>query len=93
MFIVSKRNFVIPRKDGSTFLIPKDFIGQIPDDVAQHWLVQAGLKDGTIAAPESAADKEIYKADQASEEKLAETDIRPDAEKPAKALSSKTKKK
>ena len=98
MFIVSKRNFVIPRADGTAFKIAKDFIGEIPADVSQHWLVQAGLKDGTIAAPATSADREIYKADAESEKKIAAADIRPDAKKsedteesPAKSQSRRAK--
>lgn len=30
MFIISKKNFRIRRADGSPFMIPRDYIGEIP---------------------------------------------------------------
>ena len=35
MFIVSKRNYQVRRADGSLYLIKKNYIGEIPEDVAQ----------------------------------------------------------
>ena len=52
MFIVSKRNYMVRRADDSAYLIPKDFIGEIPQDVAESDLVQRAIKGGTIAVPE-----------------------------------------
>ena len=83
MFIVSKRNYMVRRADDSD-LIPKDFIGEIPQDVAESDLVQRAIKGGTIAVPEGKKDKELIEADETAEELAAENDIRPDAEKPAK---------
>lgn len=79
MFIVAKKKFRIKRADGSLFLIPKEYMGEIPGDVASHWLMQSAIKSGSIAASGSSADKSLDKAvDQAAEaEKVA--DIRPDA--------------
>lgn len=79
MFIISKRNFLVRRADGSSFLIKKDFVGDIPQDVFESGLVQGVIKGGLIAAPESKKDKDIYKADEESDKKAAEADIRPDA--------------
>ena len=36
MFIVSKRNYQVRRADGSSYLIKKDFIGEIPEDVGYY---------------------------------------------------------
>lgn len=84
MFIISKRNFLVRRADGSSFLIKKDFVGDIPDDVFESGLVQGAIKGGLIAAPESKKDKDIYKADEKADAKAADADIRPDAKKSKK---------
>ena len=80
MFIVSKRNYMVRRADDSAYLIPKDFIGEIPQDVAESDLVQRAIKGGTIAVPEGKKDKELIEADETAEELAAENDIRPDAD-------------
>mgnify|MGYP000035936005 CR=1 FL=1 len=40
MFIVSKRSYAVRLSDGSFYRIPKDFIGEIPEEVAESRLVQ-----------------------------------------------------
>lgn len=79
MFIVSKRNFLVPRKDGSFYPINRDGMSEIPDDVAAHWLVQAAIKDGLIMTPAGHSDKAISKAEDAAKVAEAAADIRPDA--------------
>ena len=83
MFIVSKRNFKVRRADGTSYLIRKDYVGDIPVDVFESGLVQGDIKAGVIAAPQSTKDKDIYKADEEAEKKETEADIRPDAQKEA----------
>lgn len=80
MFIVAKRNYRVRRTDGSFFLIAKDFIGNIPQDVAQSNLVQRAIRGGMIAVPEGTKDKQLEQADREAGEKAAEKDVRPDAE-------------
>ena len=79
MFIVSKKNFLIHRHNGQTYKIVKGMAENIPDDVAQNWLVQAAISSGSIITPESTKDKAMYKADKEAEKKEQEADIRPDA--------------
>lgn len=81
MFIISKRNFLVRRADGTSYLIRKDFVGDIPEDVFQSGLVQGAIKGGLIAAPQSTKDKDLYKADEEAGKKESEADIRPDAQK------------
>lgn len=81
MFIVSKRTFKIRFDDGTSYRIPKDYIGDVPDRVANHPFFTAAVNSGLIACPKSHADKEIYKADAEAVQKAAEADIRPDAVK------------
>lgn len=59
MFIVSKRNFLVKRADGTDYLIPKEYIGEIPEDVAGSTVVQGALKSGLISTPETKKDKDI----------------------------------
>ena len=75
MFIVSKRNYSVRRADGSSFLIEKDFIGNIPDDVAESGLVRRALKAGMIFCPPGAKDTQLEQAE----------------EQPAKTISVRTR--
>lgn len=81
MFIVSRLNFKLRRADGSIYRIAKDFMGDIPDDVAALPLVQAAMRDGSIMAPDSHADKALQEAGTEADEKAAAADIRPDAKR------------
>ena len=72
MFIIAKRNFLIPREGQEPYKIKKDFVGEIPEGIASHWLIKAAMEDGTIAA--------LEEADTLASRKEAESDIRPDAQ-------------
>lgn len=85
MFIISKKNFRVRRADGSPYLIRKDFIGEIPEDVANSTLVRSAIQTGSIATPSGHKDKELRKADEIAKETFCESDIRPDAETKTKA--------
>ena len=89
MFILSKRNFKVRRADGSSFLIKKDFIGDIPEDVFNSRLIQKAIKGGLVAAPESRKDKALYEADAEAADKADAVDIRPDAKNKEKAEEDK----
>lgn len=89
MFILSKRNFRVRRADGSSFLIKKDFIGDIPEDVFNSRLIQKAIKGGLVAAPESHKDKALYEADMEAADKADAVDIRPDAKNKEKAEEDK----
>lgn len=80
MFIISKKNFKVRRADGSSYLIAKDYIGEIPDDVYYSTLIQNAVKGGSVAAPKSTKDKNLNEASEEAEKKAEETDIRPDAQ-------------
>lgn len=89
MFILSKRNFKVRRADGSSFLIKKDFIGDIPEDVFNSRLIQKAIKGGLVAAPASHKDKALYEADMEAAGKADAVDIRPDAKNKEKAEEDK----
>jgi hypothetical protein len=69
MFIVSTKRFKVRRADGSPYYIANGFVGDIPEDVAESWLIQEAIKEGSISTPNSKADKSIEKAISTSEEK------------------------
>ncbi len=79
MFIISKKNFKVRRADGSPYFIQKEFIGEIPDDVAKSELIQSAIQSGSIATPTGYKDKELQKADELATAFSDEADIRPDA--------------
>ena len=81
MFIVSKINLNVKRADGTIYLIPNGYMGEIPADVEAHWIVAAAIKSGAIFTTDSHSDKDLREADAVAEEAAAEADIRPDAKK------------
>ena len=93
MFIVSKRNYSARRADGSSFLIKRDFVGNIPDDVAGSGLVQRALKAGMIFCPPGTEDKQLEQADREAKEKSDENDKRPDVKPKGKQADAEAKEK
>ena len=85
MFIISKRNFRVRRADGSPYLVKKDFVGDIPEDVFGSRLIQGAMKTGLVIAAQSTKDWDLIKADEAAQEKQDSADIRPDAKAAKKA--------
>lgn len=75
MFINSKKNFEICEGE-KKFLIPRDYIGEVPAWIAKHWLVLAAIKDGSIATPKKTRDKALQQADKEAELKAAVADKR-----------------
>lgn len=79
MFIISKRNYRVRRADGSVYGIKKDFIGNIPDDVAESILVQRAIRGGMICVPQGTKDPQLEQAAAEAAERASEKDVRPDA--------------
>ncbi len=75
MFINSKKNFEICEGE-KKFIIPRDFIGEVPAWVAKHWLVLAAIKDGSMAAPKGKKDRALEQADEEAEVKADAADKR-----------------
>ena len=69
MFIASNQRFKIRRADGSPYVIEKGFVGDIPSDVAESWLIKAAIKDGSIVTS-GTKDKEVEAAVEAGKEKV-----------------------
>lgn len=65
MFVVSKRNIIIPSSDGKTsHFIAKDYVGEVPEWVAKTSYFKALVKDGKITVSASKKDKDIDKAEE-----------------------------
>lgn len=79
MFVVSKRNFLVRRADGTSYLVKKDYVGDIPDDVFSSRLIQGAMKTGLVIAVQSHKDKDLIAADEEAQKKQGAADIRPDA--------------
>lgn len=62
MFILAKRNLILPSPDGSTSVrVMRDFVGEIPQWATQTAYFEGLVKDGKIViTPKS--DKETQKA-------------------------------
>lgn len=78
MFIISKRNFLVRRADGTSYLVKKDYVGNVPDDVFNSPLIQGAMKTGLVIAVQSPKDKDLIAADEEAQEKQEAADIRPD---------------
>ncbi len=91
MFIISKRNLMIQRPGANPYIIRKDYVGEIPEDIASHWLVKAAINDGTIATPQGKKDVDLENADQEAAKKAGQTDIRPDAKNDRKQADKEEK--
>lgn len=60
MFIVAKRNIILPSVDGTqTHRVERGFIGEIPDWATQTPYFDALVKDGKIGTPPSKKDAVI----------------------------------
>lgn len=60
MFVVSKRNIILPSSDGTqTFALAKGFMGEIPDWAADTSYFQALVADGKIGVPATKKDKDV----------------------------------
>ena len=75
MFINSKINLLV-RNGKESYLIKKDYIGEVPKWVGESWLVEQAIKGGQIAVPERKTDKALEKADAKAEKNADKTDIR-----------------
>ena len=87
-FIISKRNFLIHRPGAEDYRIPKDYIGEIPEDVYNSHMVQKCIEAGTILVPASKADKDIQAAEDQAE-KTAEDQVGEKAETKKKNTAKK----
>lgn len=69
MFINSKARLSVRMDDGTVYIIPKDYIGEIPDKVGKSWLIQAAIKSGHVVVPEGKSDAALEAADKKAKKK------------------------
>ena len=63
MFIVSKRNIILPSADGKrAFRVSRDYIGEIPDWAADTEYFRALAADGKIGVPDNHSDQALEAA-------------------------------
>lgn len=63
MFIVSKRNIVLPSGDGGrAYPVAKGFMGEIPGWAAETAYFAALVRDGKIGVPETKKDRDVAEA-------------------------------
>lgn len=63
MFIMSKRNVILPSVDGTKkHKVSRGFVGDIPDWAAETKYFQALVADGKISVPASHQDKDTQDA-------------------------------
>lgn len=93
MFINSKIR-VLVRNGKDSFIIPKDFIGEVPQWVAESWIVRKAIESGHIATPSNKSDKALEDADKVAEVKHeeAEAEAKEQAESEAEETETKPKK-
>ena len=69
MFVVSKRNIIIPSPDGSqAFRLPKDFMGDVPAWVSDSPYFKGLVSDGKIIVSNSKSDKSLESSAKAAAE-------------------------
>lgn len=69
MFVVSKRNIIIPSTDGSqAFRLPKDFMGDVPAWVSDSPYFKGLVSDGKIIVSNSKSDKSLEASAKAAAE-------------------------
>lgn len=69
MFVVSKRNIIIPSPDGSqAFRLPKDFMGDVPAWVSDSPYFKGLVSDGKTIVSNSKSDKSLEASAKAAAE-------------------------
>lgn len=96
MFILCKRNVLFRTPDGAqTYLVRRDYVGNVPDWIGQTRYFRQLVADGVIAVPETTKDADVQATAEAEVK-----DIRPEPEaedtetpEPKPEKTSKSKKK
>lgn len=62
MFVVSKRNIILPGPDGEKFHMPRDYMGPVPAWAEESAYLKALAADGKVIISASGGDKDIEAA-------------------------------
>lgn len=63
MFVVSKRNIILPGPNGEKFHMPRDYMGSVPDWAEGSAYLKALEADGKVIISASGRDKDIDTAE------------------------------
>lgn len=63
MFVVSKRNIILPGPNGEKFHMPRDYMGPVPDWAEGSAYLKALEADGKVIISASGRDKDIDAAE------------------------------
>lgn len=63
MFVVSKRNIILPGPDGKKFRMSREYMGEVPGWAAKSDYFKALVKDGKVIVSGSRKDKDVQKAE------------------------------
>lgn len=61
MFVVSKRNIILPGPDGEKFHMPRDYMGPVPAWAEESAYLKALAADGKVIISDSGRDKDFDK--------------------------------
>lgn len=63
MFVVSKRNIILPGPNGEKFHMPRDYMGPVPAWAEESAYLKALAEDGKVIISDSGGDKDIEEAE------------------------------
>lgn len=63
MFVVSKRNIILPGPNGEKFHMPRDYMGPVPAWAEESAYLKALAEDGKVIISDSARDKDVDAAE------------------------------
>lgn len=63
MFVVSKRNIILPGPNGEKFHMPRDYMGPVPAWAEESAYLKALAEDGKVIISASGRDKDIDAAE------------------------------
>lgn len=63
MFVVSKRNIILPGPNGEKFRMPRDYMGPVPAWAEESAYLKALAEDGKVIISDSGRDKDIDAAE------------------------------
>lgn len=63
MFVVSRRNIILPGPNGEKFHMPRDYMGSVPAWAEESAYLKALAEDGKVILSDSGKDKGLDAAD------------------------------
>ena len=83
MFVVSKRNIILPGPDGEKFRMPKDYMGPVPAWAEDSAYLKALEADGKVIISDSGTDKDFGKKEKKPKKPSKEPELPKEPETPA----------